>query len=458
MVRLFQPLVLTFLLGLARAGQSSGHGGNNSNNNNNNNKGSPDIKRFNERIKNIVVLVEENRSFDSIAGGLNYSPDIDGLAFRSFCNPTNASIPFSPPVCALPIQADVAPNDPNHGVSGVSYELYSTFRPNETAVRMGLEEATMMGFVTEQATTFPKANSSAANEAINFLAAEHIPVFATMAENYVLMDQWFAAIPGPTNSNRAYITSGTSHGFGDDSNFGVTAPPLPQKSIFQQLSEKNMTWINYSNRTFPSAPDASFYEWTLSTGKNKTNVLPIANFFSDAAAGTLPKFTYINPECCTTNSFHPPGPVHGGELFIKKIYEALRSGPQWNETLFIMTFDEHGGFADHVPPPVNVPAGDDLTWTEVAQDGRNVTFDFKRLGVRVPAIIMSPWVQRGAIEHAGSNFGGVYSHTSIINTLASVWDLDRLTPRSASSATFEKLIMDEMRTDTPMTLPEPVFF
>ena len=111
---------------------------------------------------------------------------------------------------------------------------------------------------------------------------------------------------------------------------------------------------------------------------------PIANFFSDAAAGKLPKLTYINPECCLFNSFHPPGPVDLGELFIKCIYEALRAGPQWNKMLFVLMFDEHGGFGDHVPPLVNVP-GDNLTWTEVAQDGRNVTFDFKWLGMQVHA-------------------------------------------------------------------------
>ena len=244
MVRLHvavQPLVLTSLLGLAWASQpkSSGHG---SSHGNKPNKGTDPIQQFNDRIKNVVILVQENRSFDQIAGGLNYTTDIDGLVFRSFCNPTNASIPLSPPVCALPIAANVAPNDPNHGVSGVSYELYSTFRPNETAVDLGIEQAMMMGFVTEQAMTVPSSGASGATEAVNFLTPNHIPVLSMMAENFVLFDRWFASIPGPTNSNRAYLTSGTSHGFGNDSNFGVPpVPALPQVSIFQQLTEKNMT-------------------------------------------------------------------------------------------------------------------------------------------------------------------------------------------------------------------------
>ncbi|RJE16599.1 Phosphatidylglycerol specific phospholipase, partial [Aspergillus sclerotialis] len=81
-----------------------------------------------------------------------------------------------------------------------------------------------------------------------------------------------------------------------------------------------------------------------------------------------------------------------GEGFIKGIYEALRASPQWDETLFILTFDEHGGFADHVPPPEGIPPGDNLTYTEEAGDGKPATFHFDRLGIRVPTVLISPWV------------------------------------------------------------------
>jgi phospholipase C len=113
-----------------------------------------------------------------------------------------------------------------------------------------------------------------------------------------------------------------------------------------------------------------------------------------------------------TGPFHLLGLVDMGELFIKRIHEALCTGPQWNKMLFILTFDEHGGFGDHVPPLVNVP-GDNLTWTEVAQDGRNVTFDFKRLGMHGPMIIMLLWVEHGTVEHYGINFGNEYTHTKL---------------------------------------------
>ncbi len=416
-----------------------------------------DDRSWKSRIKNVVVLVLENRSFDTFAGGLNYDDDIDGLVHRKYCNPVNVSVPHSQIVCAQNTAANVAPDDPAHGISGVNMEVFSTYHPDEAEVKEeGTELENMMGFVTEQATVYKTPDVASATEAINYYTPEHVPVFSAMAENYVLFDRWFCSVPGPTNPNRAYLTSGTSAGHGrNDVAFDVSA--LTQRSIFQQLSEKGISWINYSNTT-GFLPDALFYHWTVTSGKAATNVKPIKQFYADAKAGALPQFTYINPECCSYDSFHPPSPVSTGEAFIKGVYEALRAGPQWKDTLFIMTFDEHGGFGDHVPPPVNVPAGDSLTYTEKAPDGKNITFDFTRLGVRVPTVIMSPWVKKGAIEHNGRNRGREYTHTSILAFLAELWDLDNLTPRTAWSATFEHLIQDEARDDTIKKLPNPVVY
>jgi phospholipase C len=342
--------------------------------------------------------------------------------------------------------------------------VFSTWHPNEFLADKLIEKENMRGFVTEQSVVYDTLNKTRAAEAINYYTPDQIRVFGTMAENFLLFDRWFAAVPGPTNPNRAYITSGTSHGHGENDNtFNIYG--MPQRSIFQQLSEYNITWMNYQNSTTDTMtdtsplvgfnPDAAFYNWTLTSGAYKTNISPLEKFYVDAKAGTLPQFTYINPECCSYQSFHPPSPITLGENFIKGIYEAIRNSPQWEETLFILTFDEHGGFGDHVPPPVNVPAGDDLTYTELAHDGKNATFDFKRLGVRVPTLLISPWVGKGVVEHKGSNNGGEYTHTSILGFLQELWGLDTLTPRVSYSSTFEHLITDNLRTDTPATLPDP---
>lgn len=419
------------------------HGGND------NGQGDDTFSRVKARIKNIVVLIQENRSFDNMAGGFTYSDEIDGLLNKQLCNPINITDPSAGTVCATDTLANVDGDDPNHGVTGVNMEIFGNFHPTADSPE------TMQGFLFEQQQTFDTSNLTRAEEAIQFYNENNIPVMRTLAEEFVLFDKWFCAVPGPTDPNRAYITAGTSDGHGqNDAAFSNAA--IPVRSIFQQLSEKNVSWINYTPSQFFG--DAAFYTWTVTSGALFTNMKLQSQFFEDAAAGTLPPFSYINPECCSNQSFHPPSSATNGQIFVKSIYEALRASPQWDETLFIMTFDEHGGFADHVPPPKNVPAPDNITYTETAQDGKNFTFDFTRLGVRVPAYLISPWVGKSVIEHEGQNNGKVYTHTSILHFLAGFFGLDILTPRVGFSSTFEHLILDKKRDDTLETLPTPFQF
>ncbi|KAL3478167.1 phosphoesterase family-domain-containing protein [Aspergillus californicus] len=406
----------------------------------------------NTPIKNVVVLVQENLSFDAIAGGLTYNPDIDNLVNHTFCNPANVSDPHSPQVCAKPIAKNIAADDPDHSIAGGNQQVYGTDHPD-----LSIHRPNMQGFVTEQIRAYGIQDDdlSRAAEVINYYAPEHVPVFSSLAENYLLFDRWFASVPGPTNPNRAYMTSGTSHGHGyNDRGFDVSS--LPQVSVFEQLSAANISWINYSNAT-GFAPDSMFYKWTVQSGKSRTHVKSISNFYKDAAAGNLPQFTWINPECCSYTSFHPPSPTDLSEGFVKSIYEAVRSSPQWNETLFILTFDEHGGFADHVPPPENVPPGDSIPYTEIAGDGKPTTFHFDRLGIRVPTLLISPWVEKGAVVHSPKNQSGEYSHTSILKYVAELWGLDILTPRVEWSPSFKDLISNKLR-DTPVLLPAPLIF
>ncbi|KAJ5151328.1 uncharacterized protein N7482_010580 [Penicillium canariense] len=405
-------------------------------------------------IKNVVVLVQENLSFDHFAGGLTYDDSIDGLVQRQYCNPANVSTSISSNVCAQNIAKNVASEDPNHSISGGNMQIFGSYHPLSKA------QSLMNGFITEQRLSYMEDDLSRAAEVINYFTPEHIPVFNALAQNFVLMDRWFAAVPGPTNPNRAYLTSGASHGHGmNDDAFNQSA--LPQKSIFEQLSEKGITWKNYENSTKsdpPFLPDALFYDWTARSTIGKTNVLPIERFYKDAKDGNLPQFTWINPECCNYMSMHPPSPINMGENFIKGIYEALRNSPQWKDTLFILTFDEHGGFADHVAPPTDVPAGDSLTYTEKAGDGVDYTFHFDRLGVRVPTVLASPWVGKGLIQNRPGEGNGDFTHTSILKFLSELWDLEILSPRVDWSPSLSSLITSNFRDDTPEKLPNAADF
>ncbi|KAJ3314275.1 hypothetical protein HDV04_000641 [Boothiomyces sp. JEL0838] len=420
------------------------------------------------KIKNVIVLALENRSFDSIAGGFTYNSSINGLIGKKFCNPTNISDYNSDIVCADAISDanDVVEDDPDHTLSGISFGLYNQYSPNEAAIKSGKIIANMTGFVNAQENYYRiHGDDKRAAAVINYYHPSQVPFMEQLAQDYVLFDSWFASVPGPTNPNRAYLTSGTSQGVANNSFSIFGFGGLTQRSIFQQLSENSITWINYANTTgsltkayydmdTPSSqitgfnPDSLFYNWTWSSGAFKTNVKPLDAFFNDAKLGNLPQFSYINPECCYYDSMHPPSPISMGEAFVKSIYEAIVNSPQWNQTLFILTFDEAGGFGDHVPPPVNVPPGDNILYQETVSFTNEIsTFDFTRLGLRVPTILISPWVDAGVVEHDGKNNGGVYTHTSILKFLKNLWNLDAdLTPRTAWSSTFEHLFRDSPRT------------
>lgn len=262
-----------------------------------------------------------------------------------------------------------------------------------------------------------------------------------------------------------------------------TSSPAPQPAMAQMTTLSTTTASpsalfssNSPRQTTPGRTTTPTPKWSTpfsSTGPkpaaiktspsgNKDLAQPLSTFYSDAAAGNLPEFSFIDPSCCGvgTNSMHPTGLISDGEAFIKNVYDALRASPQWNETLFILTFDETGGFHDHVPPPLAVRP-DNLTYTETAPNGEKYTFSFDRLGGRIPTILISPWVAKGLVEQKGTDSNGKtvsYSASSILRTLGYLWDFAPFTPRVGSSASFDHLIRNVKRDDTPTALPEPKAF
>lgn len=219
--------------------------------------------------------------------------------------------------------------------------------------------------------------------------------------------------------------------------------------------------MNYVDPDGGTGPDAGFFDWTYKTG-NDDKIVPLANFYHDAAKGNLSELTYLNPSCCGvgTTSMHPSGLISDGETLIKSVYDALRASPQWNNTLFLLTLDESGGFHDHIPAPL-APRPDNLTFTLETPNGKNYTFPFDRLGGRIPTLLISPWVSKGVVEQQGTNPNGEtisYSASSILRTLGYLWDFEPFTPRVEHAASFEHLIQGSARQDTLEKLPEPQRF
>lgn len=191
------------------------------------------------------------------------------------------------------------------------------------------------------------------------------------------------------------------------------------------------------------------------------NLQTADHFYSDLANGTLPTFSYINPECCSIDSMHPTSNIAAGEMMIKHLYDSIRASPYWENTLLIINFDEHGGFADHVPPPVGVPIPEDkISFTGVS-DGHNVSYSFDRLGVRVPAFIISPLIPANTLlkTNDGTSYApnSAWTHTTFLHFLEQLWDLEGMNNRVQWAKTFESIFLNKPRSNAPMSLPTPVW-
>ena len=139
--------------------------------------------------------------------------------------------------------------------------------------------------------------------------------------------------------------------------------------------------------------------------------------------------------------------MHNGEALIKRVYEAIRNSPHWNTSVLIVTYDEHGGFYDSVVPPRNVPAPARQKKSPPNQAG----CDFRQLGVRVPAVVVSPWIPKGTVDHTQ------YDHTSVLRTIENLFGISSLTARDAAADDVLALLsMPAVRPDCMTTLPDPV--
>eukprot|EP01127_Copromyxa_protea_P011176 TRINITY_DN2797_c0_g1_i2.p1 TRINITY_DN2797_c0_g1~~TRINITY_DN2797_c0_g1_i2.p1 ORF type:complete len:475 (+),score=91.09 TRINITY_DN2797_c0_g1_i2:118-1542(+) len=388
-------------------------------------------------IKNVVVLMMENRSFDHMLGFLhkNGYPEVNGLTGEE-TNPEKSDKPNGKHIRVSETAPNVSPDDPRHDFSSTFEEIYGhKFKKAHDKPK----NPKMDGFV--QNALEAKHHPQTPMRMFNHTTA---PVIHSLALEFALFDEWFCALPGPTDPNRFFAMSGTSHGW--NHNFNHTL--LPQETYFGFLEKHNVTWKGF----YQHDPWALMYFKQMHEKRFKERVVGVDEFFKDAKAGTLPQFSWIQPKLTAVDGpptwQHPDAPVSEGEKYIKSIYEALRKSPQWNETAMILTYDEHGGFYDHVSPPQeDIPSPDGIH----ADDG----FTFNRLGIRVPTVVISPWVPKKTLVHKPTSGGPYFDATAVIATCNKIFGLKgEMTKRTSWVGTFEDLFtkLDEPRTDCPMTL------
>ncbi len=286
-----------------------------------------------------------------------------------------------------------------------------------------------------------------------------MPVISTLASVFTVIDTYHASVPACTFPNRLFALSATSAGYADN-DVVQTALGWPQESIFARLSAANASWRVY----FTDVPSALL----MRDSRNVSDLAAgrfrgIADFAKDVAAGDLPFFTFVEPGFLALpgqpeTDQHPAADVADGERWIKSAYEALRASPLWNESAMLITYDEHGGFYDHVAPlNVGVPTPDGIHCVDCG----STAFNFTRLGIRVPMVVVSPWADQRVVHVPASAAGGAYEHSSLSATLAALVP-GFGTPLTARGAwalplhdLWEGTTRSAPRTDTPATLPNP---
>lgn len=361
---------------------------------------SPEDKRtleelIREHVDTVVVVMLENRSFDHYFGARSLEEgddEVDGLtAEMSNPHPDGSDVfPFRAETLCL--------SDPPHSWTS-SHEQFNG----------GAND----GFVDRYAVGHP----TTAEEVMGYWTREMLTAHYTLADAYTLCDRWFCSLMTSTWPNRFYSHAGQNGGLtGND--LSTTAYP----SIYASLEAGGHSWGSYfSNLPFTLLlPDRALPQPKIQT---------IENFWSHAEAGTLPNVTVVEP-MYGWNDDHPPNHPKAAQVFLASVYEALVRSPQWERTVLLVTYDEHGGFFDHVPPPT--------TSDERAEEG------FDQLGFRVPSMVIGPWVKPGHVSHE------VYEHCSMLALIERIFDLEALTQRDAvANPLFDCFDEEALRAGAP---------
>jgi phospholipase C len=361
-------------------------------------------------IDTFVVVMQENRSFDHYFQGLPaYGQPAAEVAPPGYANPD----PEHPGAPVKPhLLTDLCVPDLPHSWKAV-HDQYAN--------------GAMNGFVAA-------ANPDGAR-ALGYYDERVLPFYYALANTFAIADHYFSATLGPTWPNRMFALAGSSLGHVKN-----TPPPRRDEefSIFHQLEKKGIGWAIYSEA-------GSFEEeiFPALAAERGDHTKTMKEFFADARAGTLPPFAWVESEMDGVESTdeHPPGNVQVGQRFVAKVVSATMASPQWGRAALVLTYDEHGGFYDHVPPPPACAPDD------VASTAGGAKFD--RLGVRVPFAVVSPFARPHYVSHT------VYNHASLLRMIEARFDLPALSRRDANAVPpLDLFDFDHPAFQKPPELPE----
>jgi phospholipase C len=411
-------------------------------------------------VTNVFVLMLENHSFDNIFA----FSEIEGIT----CASTSDSNRYCTTDYAVGTPAPPSmPTDPGHEFLDVVEQLcgegtrFASGQPYPKPI-------TNSGFVANYATTTsekPDGNPNLPTPAqrgdimLCFDTKNQLPVIYSLARDFAICDQWFSSIPGPTWPNRFFVHGASSGGWADTPSNrqienwetwphpGFTYPG--GSSIFDRMTSASVDWCIFRDGItcipqVTALKNVHLYDAGLvsNLATDLQNPYPYAYTFIEPNYGDA-----INGSYKGGSSQHPRDGVASGESLIKTVYEAIRNSPLWEKSLLIVTYDEHGGFYDSVAPGSALPPDDGSPFDpSINASG----FMFDEYGVRVPALVVSPLVPKGKVDHT------VYDHTTVLATLERLFGLQPLTKRDENANDVLGLLsLGEPRTDCPTTLPDP---
>jgi phospholipase C len=406
-------------------------------------------------IKHVFVLMLENRSFDHMLGFSEISgtdavtgkpTTINGLTG----NETN-TLATGVKIKVVADAPDRLSSGPGHGFTdaleqfcgkGAVYPRGGPYPP-----------ITMGGF----AQSFADQHASAdAGTPMACFFPSTLPILSALAKEFCVCDNWFSSMPGATEPNRMFVHAGTARNWDDSpSSSADVGSYLPtggrefvHGTIFHKLDEAKVKYRIYADDGYPNVQTLAgissylsyedFADDLMDPSFDASYIFIEPSYFGYGFLGVSGNVNAATHDFSDGNSQHPSGSVAAGERFIKETYEALRKSPLWPSSMFIITYDEHGGFYDHVKPPHVQRTSSDL--------GGQFGFAFDQLGGRVPAVVISPLIKANQIDHS------LYDHTSILATIERQFNVGNLQERDQIMGDFRHLVTLATPRETPTTI------
>jgi phospholipase C len=391
-------------------------------------------------VSNIVVLMQENRSFDSYFGHLN-----------QYANRTD--IESAPDNTTNPDQ-----DGGTHPYQHASHLCFGDTDHSWRGSHLEWDNGKNDGFYeTNNGQTDPESDAAPppgtldGERALWWYDQRDIPFHYALYSTFAISDHYHCALLGPTWPNRMYLYSATSFGVTSNIFPDLTQLPYPASDaiIFDELEKRHVDWNIYSD----GSPGASVVLATSIVNRYGRNpVLRVADFLSQAKAGTLPTVAFVDPDLSGEgpqgNDEHPPAQIQIGQHYVWQTVNAVTTSPQWPHLALFITYDEHGGIYDHVPPPAAC-APDNLP-PALTGDDQGTPGDFAHEGFRVPFVIVSPYAKKAYVSHA------TYDHTSITRFIEAKTKVPALSNRDANADPFTDM-WDFQNPPflTPPSFPEP---